>query len=431
LERRVSSVLVRFPRVRYALKTIYQRANYLLHREAGFSYWLADGVRLHTPAHLAGLPEPGPADAEFFGYFDASPWSPDSRYYVVHHVTRGNPDAAIVLYDFKNGTRSRIGTSPTWTWQQGALCRWTALQGSPYIAFNTLRNGLLGTQIVSPEGHTATFLPYPLQAINDKQGLIYSINYRRLAANGTDYGYRVSAKNFPPNLPHENDGIWVVRIGSGEARLTISLASLVQNQPRPEAAHSAHEINHISIAPGGERFVFVHRYRGHKGQFTRLYVARSDGTHPTLLLDDDMVSHYTWITDRSLIAWARKSGHGDRYYLIDVDTREANPLPTNAADQWGDGHPTYHGSSNRIITDSYADRRRQQHLFEFDATSPAPKPLAKFHLPLKFHGSNRIDLHPRWRPDGCAISVDAGHTGVRRNYILEIPDQHDSTAISL
>ena len=413
-------MIARFPRVRSTLKTVYQGANYLLNREAGFRHWLADGVRMHTPAQLTGLPEPEPAVAEFFGYFDASPWSKDGRYYVVHHVVSVKPHAAIVVYDFKNGTRSQVGISPTWTWQQGAQCRWMTFRESPCIAFNTLRDGLLGTQFVSPEGRAAGFLPFPLQALNEPQGLLYSINYRRLAANGTEYGYQISSGNLAPDLPHENDGIWVVRVESGEARLGISLASIVQNQPRPEAEHSVHEINHISVAPGGESFVFVHRYRGRSGQFSRLYVARSDGSHPALLLDDNMVSHYTWISDRTLIAWARKANHGDRYFLIDVGTAMVDPLPSNAADNWGDGHPTHHDGSNRIVTDSYADRRRQQHLFEIDVGSLKPRPLARFHLPLKFHGGHRIDLHPRWHPDGSAISIDAGHTGVRRNYILPI-----------
>lgn len=420
-------MLARFPGLRSKLKALYQGANYLLYREPGFRYWLADGIRMQTPSQLAGLPEPAASVAEFFGYFDASPWSKDGRHYVVHHVMDGQRDAAVILYDFINGTRRQIGSSPTWTWQQGAMSRWTTIRGLPCVAFNTLRDGLLGTQFVSPEGQAMAFLPYPIQAFNEQQELLYSINYRRLAANGTEYGYHVTAGNLAPDLPHEEDGIWVVHIPSGEARLAISLASIVRHRRRPEAGHSVHEINHISVAPGGKRFVFVHRYRGRSGQFTRLYVARSDGMDPTLLMDDDMVSHYTWISDRQLLTWARTAIHGDRYYLVDVETATIDPLPTNSADRWGDGHPTYHTGAHRVVTDSYPDRRRQQQLFEIDATDFLPRPLARFHLPLRYHGGNRIDLHPRWHPDGTAVSIDAGYAGTRRNYLLHITNLRQET----
>lgn len=420
LERSIAQFLARFPGLKAKLKTVYQRGNYILHGEAGFKYSLADGLRLKTPSQLIGLPEPDSETAEFFGYFDASPWSPNGRHYVVHHVINDGPTADIIVYDLEKMARYRVGTTTTWTWQQGAMPRWIMYGGEACLAFNTINDGQIGTRLHSPVRGNIGFLSQPLQAVNETFGLLYSINYLRLSANKTEYGYDVSATNMPADLPMEEDGIWATHTASGGTELIVSLSTLLENSPRPEMEHSVHEVNHISVAPGGKRFVFIHRYRGRSGQFSRLYLANYDGSNLALVLDDDMVSHYTWMSDLSLLVWARTHGHGDRYYMIDMETGEIEAVPADTANRWGDGHPTCHVRSNRIVTDSYPDRKRQQHLFELDIKTFEPRRLADFFLPVQFHGGRRIDLHPRWHPDGTRISVDAGYVGQRRNYILNL-----------
>ena len=428
IERSVSRLLGRFPRLRAELKFLYQNLNYRLHREAGFTHVLADGCALATPSQLVGLPEPRPGIAEYFGYFDASPWSQDQRYYAVNQVAEHDRDAKIVLYDLRENSRTEIGSTPAWTWQQGAMLRWMTYRGDACLAFNAVKDDVLGTVFYSPQKGRLGFLSYPLQAVNEVYGLIYSINYLRLHANKTEYGYNLQVTNLSVNRAAEVDGIWAIDVDCGKARLIVSLSTLLQIMPRDEMQHSVHEVNHLSVAPSGERLVFVHRYRGRSGQFSRLYVARHDGSELKLILDDDMVSHYTWLSERELLAWARTHRLGDRYYLVDIDTGEATPIHNDLVNRWGDGHPTFHAEMNLFVTDSYADRKRQQHLLQLDGRGFQPVELARFLLPLKFQGNNRIDLHPRWSPDGSRVSVDAGFIGQRRNYVLSFDEEPPSSA---
>lgn len=46
--------------------------------------------------------------------------------------------------------------------------------------------------------------------------------------------------------------------------------------------------------------------------------------------------------------------------------------------------------------------------------------IGRFLLPLGLNAASRVDLHPRWSRDGNSISIDAGFSGVRRNYLLDV-----------
>ena len=76
-------------------------------------------------------------------------------------------------------------------------------------------------------------------------------------------------------------------------------------------------------SPSGKRFVFMHRWLGTKGKYSRLYVAdHPDGENLKVLLDQRLISHYTWRDDEHLLVYGRMREEGDRYYLIDVKTGE-------------------------------------------------------------------------------------------------------------
>jgi hypothetical protein len=274
--------------------------------------------------------------------------------------------------------------------------------------------------LFSPTTRQERFLPLPLQAINEKHGKLYAINYLRLYRNGTEYGYYTPCTNLSVDTPDDKDGIWSVDLDSENAGLIVSLEQLRGLDPTPQLRSAAsHEVNHLSVAPDGRHFVFVHRFRGAKGQFSRLYVCKHDGSNLRLLLDEQMVSHYAWLDSGHLIAWARTRAHGDRYYILDALTADVQNFPNDAINRWGDGHPSHHLLNDWIVTDSYPDRRRQQHLLMVSPRHDCAE-IARFLLPTRFSAQERVDLHPRWSPDGRKVSIDSGFTNVRRNFLLDV-----------
>jgi hypothetical protein len=417
LERRVGRALESLPWVRNSVKAAYYRANYLYFREPGFSCSVHPDARLLSAAEWSGAPL-APKGGVFFGYFDKSPWSPSMQHLIVHRI-RSDGRVDVLVLDQTGHSCRTVGVSSTWNHQQGSMAQWLPWSDGPSLIFNDCLNGNLVSRIVTIDGEQ-TVVPLPIQAVHPTTPVALSVNYRRLARLRPEYGYAVDVKNFAPDQPLDRDGIWQVDLRTGDDRLLFSIASLRANDSLLEMPQSEHKVNHATYSPAGSRFAFLHRWLGPRGKFSRLYVARCDGVDLRLLLDDRMVSHYNWLDETHVLAWARTQQWGDRYHLINVITGERQVLGGGTLDVYGDGHPSVSPDRRWLVTDSYPDRARQMHLLLYQREDGRPIEVGRFFAPWNFEGALRCDLHPRWSPDGRAICIDSAHTATRMTYVIDV-----------
>jgi hypothetical protein len=415
-ERWVAKALDRFPRIRSLAKRVYQRTNYLIHRQSGQIYDLHSDARIATLTEWARVPD-NEGDF-FFGYYDKSPWSPDMQCVLFHRPVGSR--AKVVVVDRQSREERTLGTTPAWNVQQGCQAQWLPGAQHRSVIFNDLQQDHLGCRLASLDHATDRFIPWPIQTVHSNGQEALCINYKRLHAIRPEYGYAVQARNFSAEQPLEQDGIWRVDLESGTADLVVRLADLARLHPRPEMANAVHKVNHVIYSPSGKRFVFMHRWIGARGKFSRLYVARPDGTDLHLLMDERMVSHYHWRDDDHLLVWGRTAESGDRYYFFDVATNAREIVGENVLDQFGDGHPSFSPDRRWIITDSYPDRARMRHLVLYDTAHGQLIRLGRFFAPWRFDGPGHCDLHPRWSPDGRWISIDSAHEGIRRSYTIDV-----------
>ena len=133
-----------------------------------------------------------------------------------------------------------------------------------------------------------------------------------------------------------------------------------------------------------------------------------------------MVSHYAWLNDDHLLAWARTEQQGDRYYLIDVSSGSWVIIGQGVLDAFGDGHPSYSPDLRWIVTDTYPDRGRQRHLLLYSPVNSRFLEVGRFLAPWNYDGARRCDLHPRWAPDGNWIAIDSVHTGRRALFLIDV-----------
>lgn len=424
LERGVARALESLPWVRSSVRAVYRRANYAYFHERGFR------CALHPAARMASVVEwcggsVEPAAGLFFGYYDKSPWSPDMRRTIVHRLATDGRAEVLVL----DGAARRglaVGATRAWTHQQGSMAQWLPGAGGRRLLFNECVAGVLATRVVTLDADALEVaeegrVSYPVQAVHPRAPVAISLNYRRLAHVGSEYGYSVDARNFAPDQPLERDGLWRVDLTTGDGALVVNLAELVANAPRPEMAASAHQVNHALYSPSGRRFLFLHRWTGPRGRFSRLYVA-DDGcaSTPRLLLDDRMVSHYAWLDETRVVAWARTREEGDGYHVLDVLTGARRRVGAGRLDVYGDGHPSLSPDGRWLVTDSYPDRARQRHLLLYDLLADSRTDVGRFHAPWRFDGAERCDLHPRWSPDGQTICIDSAHSGHRMTYFVDV-----------
>ena len=96
------------------------------------------------------------------------------------------------------------------------------------------------------------------------------------------------------------------------------------------------------------------------------------------------------------------------------------------------GHITSWPDGDWILTDTY-NMDGFIHLYMYHVASKQLVPLAKLKTHLNREqvsqraGSYRIDLHPRFCPDGRTVSIDSSHEGLGRQiYLLDIGHIRDN-----
>jgi len=120
----------------------------------------------------------------------------------------------------------------------------------------------------------------------------------------------------------------------------------------------------------------------------------------------------------------RDAEHGDKYYLIDLDTSEKMILGAGIIDKSGDGHPSILG--DRFLTDSYPNKARLKNLALYCLQSGKYEVLGEFYESLNYGNETRCDLHPRFSPDGNRVFFDSVHEGRRHLYMMNLQGESES-----
>ncbi len=305
-----------------------------------------------------------------FGYYDKTPWSSDGRYFLLHglHSRNRTNSAAIICLDRMEHRLVQLAETSAWNFQQGAMLQWACRDGNPVIVFNDFEGDSLVGRVVDLHGQKLETLPLPIQAIHPGTGQVISLNCNRLLDNRPDYAYVRRASNFAADDDH--DGVFALSLSSPTPRLLVPLAWFRAHRPRGDMAGARHWLNHAMFSPSGEHLLVMHRWGLGGRRLSRLYTIELSTGHPTLLLDQDMISHYHWLDDASVIAYCR-SDAGDRYYRLDVRTRAAAPVQLAGLQHLGDGHPAVSSATGLVATDTYPNRRGVQCLSLF---APPPPP---------------------------------------------------------
>lgn len=421
-ERLLAKSLENFPRLRTLVKESYKRVIYFRHRQNGFQYKLHPKVNLQSVFEWAGME--APRQEYFYGYYDKSPWSPVSNRFLLHFWN--NQSLQILALDPAEDAPLFLGETNCWNWQQGAMAHWAIIDGQDWIIYNIIQNHNLGMRIVRPDLSEERFLPWPIQTLNPQKPEALSINYRRLFVIRECYGYAKPVANFSYDMDYDKDGIWRINLKTGKEELIISLEQLRNMHVVPAMKDAVHKVNHLIYSPTGEQIVFLHRYYTQQGRFSRLYTVKNDGSQINLLLNERMISHYHWLDEKHVIAWARTSKSGDRYYKINIESGVKYIVCENILEKFGDGHCSVSPNRRYLLTDTYPDKARNQHLLIFDLKTHQCHKVGTFFSPWKYYEDNRCDLHPRWSPDGNFVSLDSAHNGFRQSYVIHVKNLLES-----
>ena len=210
---------------------------------------------------------------------------------------------------------------------------------------------------------------------------------------------------------------------SGKRELIISFAQATRvPHPRGDWTGAKHWFNHLLAAPGGKRFIFLHRWRGPKegkSFATRMFTADPDGKNLYVLDPYGKTSHFIWRDPRHVLAWAWHPSRGEKFYLYEDRTEKVEAVGPEVMTV--NGHCSYLPGGRWILNDTYPDRQRLQHLYLYEPREGKRVPLGSFYSPKEYAGEWRCDLHPRFSPDGRWASIDSPHGGQgRQMYLVDL-----------
>lgn len=410
LETKLAQYLNHFPVVKRLVKSAYFRLWYLLKRKR---------YNVKCEGKLTQFPG-------FFGYYDKRCESPAG--YVLCHVPAGkttrspDPEAPVELQLLKTNASGEPesvvwkASCTAYNWQQGTRAQWLT---DDLFIYNDFAEGRYISRVISAEkaSEVKTF-DFPVQDSYGTQFFV-SLNYRRLAAMRPDYGYfNLPALEAEALGPSDDDGLWLVDYESGNATLVVTLSQLAAFKPVSGLDTARQKINHVMISPDGRSCVFLHRYDQGTQRIDRLYRYDFESETLTLVSDLGMVSHCCWIDDTMLIGYVKGPGGVNGYWKINTVTGDFSAFAHDKLKRFGDGHP--HVNGRYMVTDTYPDKARIQHLILCHLDTEDVKVVGEFKHGFSFQGESRCDLHPRISTDARAIYFDSVYTGERHMHKVDI-----------
>lgn len=417
VEHRVARLLSRFPSLKRAAKYTYQRLTRI---------WFGAEDRVDTRFPIQRVFPDDDGAATFFGYYDHCPLSDDGRYVLVHRFngeTTSRPSrddtVDVCVVETETGDCVFRTSSRAFNFQQGTRLQWVTNRSFVYNDVSDDGSHYVARQVDLDTNQEVTYAK-PVQD-SWKDHYFIALNYQRLYTLRPDYGYFHLPKLTTEELQERaNDGLARVSYETGDAELIYSLDQICRTHPKPAFRDASHYVNHVNLSPDGERFIFLHRYSYKNRRFDRLFLGDPDGERLVLLADYDMVSHYCWKNDHSIVAYMRDSDGQDAY--LEIDVRDASSCPfSSALDTYGDGHPSI--ASGRFVTDTYPQRSGRQLLLMLEADGPetaTPVRLGAFYHGLDYRGEVRCDLHPRLTPNADALFFDSVFDGSRQMYRMNL-----------
>ena len=364
----------------------------------------------------------------FFGYYNISPLNSAGDILfgqVGTNETRGSVvEKLSIRLKTSNNFIKEIGSSKAWNWQQGCMLQWFASSEYSiiYNDYSTKDNSYIA-KIRNIASSEERIIHKPIYSVANSGKFALTLNFDRLTLMRPDYGYFNRNVNWNDLPSDSEDGIWFINLDKNTSNLIITLEQLKNFQPISTMDGAKHKVNHIDISPNGIRFMFLHRWVGPQGRFMRLLTANCiDGSDLYHLTGNEMVSHNCWWGNDNIISFCRLNDGRNRYVHFKDRKGYVGIIGNNEFNR--DGHPSVSPDGRWMLTDDYPDTSRFSGLYLLDLKNNKKYNIGKFYQPLKYKGEKRIDLHPKWSPDGKSISIDSGHKGTRQQYVLDLSEYY-------
>lgn len=354
----------------------------------------------------------------FFGFHDKSPWSNDNSLLLAHRTKgTGNEDefelGRIDLMCFEGSDWTgevTIGSTLAWNWQQGSQLQWLNPGGD--IIFNDFVDGINVARVVSKSGKEERVLDYPIGAVSSARNVVASFCFERFGRSMPGYGYYFGERRVSPI----KGDVFLVLNTNSDIQNLLEGRDIDQWLPESQSGFFSHAI----FSPSGRKVAFMRRFfEKNKRLRSHLFILDLDTNATQKAPFTGMVSHYTWIGEDKILAYA--SCPNDGFFMFNLCTEECADL-SNLMGTY-DGHPHADGSGHVVVFDKYPNRYRLKQLSLLNLDTGVQRELGTFFLPMKYWAEKRVDLHPRISKDGKYVCVDMVDGGRRSLGLISVEDE--------
>ncbi len=396
----------------------------------------------------------GPHEHLLANYYAINAWSPDHRYLLALETDLNGrlPEAGerctLGLVDLRDGNRFiPVTTTACWNFQEAAMAHWLPNEKDT-ILFNDLRDGKFVAVILNWRTKQERIVPHPVSAVSRDGTWAVSINYARLSLTRPDYGYAGPGQDPRETVEWpEDDGLWIVDLKTGAARLVLSVAQGRALMPatKAEAGKPGQPLAyycHTVISKDDRKIFFLARsvdwfdkatHKASRWQTTSFTVDVDGKNLRRCFRDGWGGSHFNWAPDgshRMLVTafWdgdkkeggARRACGPVEFTVGEED--KVRHVGKGALDQ--DWHCLYSPDGKFMSGETYwnASFRRPWVLVRLEDDMTLP--LGAFWVPEAYRQTYwRCDLHARWRDDGGQIAFNSVHEGSRQIYLMDVRER--------
>jgi hypothetical protein len=359
----------------------------------------------------------------FASYYGINSFSKSQKYLTVletdvkYRVPTEDDQATLGLVNLETREFIPLTQTRAWNFQQGCMAHWLGTSPDSLIIYNDLRENRFVAVIMNV--HTREeikTIPHPVSAVSPNGMEAISINFARLRITREAYGYGGEGqdKKADTQFP-EDDGLFLVDLVTGDARLIVSIADVKDQVPEiPE--EGIEYFNHTLFSRDGTKVYWLARATPQRN--TTAFTVNRDGSNLQRCFPDGWSgSHFDWLSDDELMITAKYNAEQFAHILFTVGQNNYRRLGKGILDY--DGHGTFSPDKKWMITDTYPSANREQKIYLMDMETESVLPVGRFIEPKEFRAGWRCDIHCRWSPDGDMVGFNSTHTGSRQVYILK------------
>lgn len=370
----------------------------------------------------------------WYGYYDKLQFDPTNTLVLSNEVDfeHRSPTAddmiRVGMIDTANGDQwTELGSSAAWGWQQGCMLQWRP-KSSSEVLWNDRRDGRFVCHVKDVKSGSRRTLTRPIYAVSPTGETAITADFARIDTMRPGYGYEGIEDPFAAERMPEGSGIWNVPLDGTDPTLIVSIADVAKIPHQGKVLSDKwHYFNHLLFNTDGTRFIFLHRWKddpNNRRFYTRMFTANADGSDLYLLDPSGKTSHFIWRDPDHICAWTQPVGKPAKFYLFEDQTDNVAVVGPDVMVR--NGHNTYVPGTNGewILNDTYPQGElRQQVPYLYHVPSGKRFDLGRFHLPAKYTGEWRCDLHPRSSNDCGLVTIDSPHGGAGRQvWLLDVSE---------